>query len=86
MPDHPPDKWRARLFLNGKSQAVRLPKPLRFESEEVLMWREGDRVILEPASKTTWPDGYWETLDELAPLLEKSGDLESPGFLDLDLD
>ena len=39
---------RARIFRNGGSQAVRLPKAYRFAGEEVIMRREGKRVILEP--------------------------------------
>jgi antitoxin VapB len=43
MPD------RAKLFKSGGSQAVRLPKGYRFEGqEEVLIFRKGPRVILEP--------------------------------------
>jgi virulence-associated protein VagC len=37
----------AKLFRNGRSQAVRLPKEFRFEGEEVSIRREGKRVILE---------------------------------------
>jgi antitoxin VapB len=45
---------RAKLFKSGGSQAVRLPKEFRFEGEEeVLVYRQGDRVILEPM-KRTW--------------------------------
>ena len=44
---------RAKLFKSGGSQAVRLPKEYRFEEdEEVLIYRQGYRVILEPASRT----------------------------------
>lgn len=40
---------RAKLFKSGGSQAVRLPRAFRFEGrEEVLIHREGERVILEP--------------------------------------
>jgi antitoxin VapB len=40
------------LFQNGGSQAVRLPKAYRFASQrEVLVRREGRRVILEPADE-----------------------------------
>jgi len=46
----------ARVFKNGRSQAVRLPKEFRFEGETVLVHREGDSVILEPARD--WPAGY----------------------------
>lgn len=43
---------RAKLFQNGGSQAVRLPKVCRFSSQrEVLVHREGRRVILEPADE-----------------------------------
>ncbi len=43
---------RAKLFQNGGSQAVRLPKAYRFASQrEVLVRREGRRVILEPADE-----------------------------------
>ena len=42
----------AKLFQNGGSQAVRLPKEYRFEDqEEVLVRREGKRVILEPVDR-----------------------------------
>lgn len=50
---------RARLFRNGRSQAVRLPKEFRFEGEEVSVRREGRRVILEPLRQRGWPKGYW---------------------------
>jgi antitoxin VapB len=43
---------RAKLFKSGGSQAVRLPKEFRFEGEEVLVSRQGERVILEPVKKT----------------------------------
>lgn len=41
---------RARLFQNGGSQAVRLPKACRFppREREVLVRQDGVRVILEP--------------------------------------
>jgi antitoxin VapB len=42
----------AKLFLNGRSQAVRLPKQFRFEGmTEVYIERDGDRVILSPTRK-----------------------------------
>jgi len=40
---------RAKLFKSGGSQAVRLPKEYCFdESQEILIYRQGRRVILEP--------------------------------------
>ena len=38
----------AKLFMSGRSQAVRLPKEFRFEGKEVRIRREGRQVILEP--------------------------------------
>lgn len=46
----------ARLFQNGKSQAVRLPKKFRFQGEYVYIKQVGDAVVLLPARKS------WETL------------------------
>ena len=36
----------ARVFRSGNSQAVRLPKEFRFDSEEVDIFRRGDEVVL----------------------------------------
>ncbi len=46
----------AKLFKNGESQAVRLPKEFRFEGTEVLIKRVGDAVVLLPAAKS------WDSL------------------------
>jgi antitoxin VapB len=40
---------KAKLFANGRSQAVRLPKEFRFAGHEVYIERQGDAVILTPA-------------------------------------
>jgi antitoxin VapB len=50
------------LFLNGRSQAVRIPKELRFEGREVSIRRLGDGVLLEPVKATVWPEGYFENI------------------------
>jgi len=51
-------KMRAKLFQNGGSQAVRLPKSCRFPAhvEEVEIRRMGRRVMLEPPDE--WPDEF----------------------------
>jgi antitoxin VapB len=36
----------ARVFRSGNSQAVRLPKEFRFDSDEVEIFRRGDEVVL----------------------------------------
>jgi virulence-associated protein VagC len=47
---------QAKVFWNGRSQAVRLPKDYRFESDTVIIRQEGDKVILESAHD--WPKDY----------------------------
>lgn len=38
----------AKLFMNGRSQAVRLPKEYRFEGAQVYIKRVGEAVVLLP--------------------------------------
>jgi antitoxin VapB len=45
----------AKLFQNGKSQAVRLPKEFRFAGSDVFVQKVGSSVILFPKDK------LWET-------------------------
>jgi len=45
----------AKLFRNGQSQAVRLPKEFRFEDDYVFIKKSGNAVILIPA-KGSWND------------------------------
>ena len=46
---------RAKLFRNGSSQAVRLPKECRFAGDEVYVKRVGDGVLLLPI-RGAWDD------------------------------
>jgi antitoxin VapB len=48
----------AKVFKNGQSQAVRLPKEFRFDTDEVFISREGDKVILFPKHKITWEEFF----------------------------
>jgi antitoxin VapB len=41
----------AKLFMNNRSQAVRLPKEFQFNAQEVFIRREGDEVILSARPK-----------------------------------
>lgn len=51
----------AKLFQNGRSQAVRLPKEFRFEGDQVFIKKVGNAVVLLPAKHS------WDTLfDSLA--------------------
>ena len=71
---------KAKLFMTGRSQAVRLPKALRFEGDEVIAKRFGGGVLLLPV------DAPWrvmiEALEEFEPGFEVSR--EQPGQQDRD--
>lgn len=47
----------AKIFMNGRSQAVRLPKEYRFDCDEVFIRKQGDEIIISPR-KTTWDDFF----------------------------
>ena len=53
----------AKVFQTGRSQAVRLPREFRFDTQEVFIRREGDAVILTP-KPTTW-EGFLEACEPL---------------------
>jgi antitoxin VapB len=44
---------KAKLFLNNRSQAVRLPKDFEFKTDEVFIRKEGAEIILSPRP-TDW--------------------------------
>ena len=49
----------AKIFWSGRSQAVRLPKDFRFDTDEVRIRRHGSAVILEPIAQD------WAWLDDV---------------------
>ena len=44
--NHQPDT--AKVFMSGRSQAVRLPQAFRFACDEVAIRKEGDSLVLSP--------------------------------------
>ena len=59
----------AKIFKNGRSQAVRLPAEFRFEGDEVIIRRDpvtGD-VILSPRNKKL--EAWIKLRDQLLPLI-----------------
>ena len=51
----------AKIFENGRSQAVRLPKECRFSSDEVMVNKIGDIVILLP-KQNKW-ESFFQAID-----------------------
>jgi len=52
----------AKLFKNGHSQAVRLPRAFRLPGKEVAIHREGGRIVLEPIGATKWPKNFFRSI------------------------
>jgi antitoxin VapB len=53
---------KAKLFINGRSQAVRIPKELAFAGvDSVLIEKRGSALVLTPVRST------WESFAALAP-------------------
>lgn len=56
----------AKIFVHGRSQAVRLPKEFRFQGTEVRISKIGGKVILEPLEKPRFDQQAWRArLDAL---------------------
>ncbi len=49
----------AKIFMHGRSQAVRLPKEFRLPGKEVRVTKVGDKVILEPLEKAPFDIEAW---------------------------
>ncbi|MER8527381.1 type II toxin-antitoxin system VapB family antitoxin [Mesorhizobium sp. M0145] len=68
---------KTKVFWSGRSQAVRLPKEYRFDTEEVLIRRHGQSVIIEPlAQDWAWLDRVIGPVDDdfAEAALESSSD------------
>jgi antitoxin VapB len=67
---------RAKVFMNNRSQAVRLPKEFQFSTDEVFIRKEGEEVVLSPRptdwesyldSGTVASDEFMENVEDLPP-------------------
>lgn len=73
----------AKVFPNGRSQAVRLPKKFRFDADEVFIAKMGSAVVLIP-KQDSWGvlfdalDGFTEDFmeDRGQPTEEQRRDLD----------
>lgn len=53
------DPVRLKFFKSGNSRALRIPLALGLEDvEEVLVFREGEALVLKPAD--AWPEGFFD--------------------------
>ncbi|MCE7795372.1 AbrB/MazE/SpoVT family DNA-binding domain-containing protein [Sphingobium sufflavum] len=58
-----------KLFKNGRSQAVRIPREFELPGEDAIMRKEGSRIIIEPAP----PSSLLARLKRLSPIEDDFG-------------
>jgi antitoxin VapB len=67
-------KRHVKLFRNGRNQAVRIPVEFEIPGNDAVMYREGDKLIIEPARKR----GLAALLASWGPLDEDIGEIDDP--------
>ncbi len=60
-----PERTTAKIFMHGRSQAVRLPKEFRLPGKEVRVRKVGSGVLLEPIEKKFDVKAWRAKLDAL---------------------
>ena len=69
----------ARLFVNGRSQSVRIPRAYQFEGvDEVILRKEGDALIILPARKS------WESFADEVERADADFMAERPDLMEDD--
>ena len=53
-----------KVFQNGRSQAIRIPKEFRVDTDEVFIEKIGDTLLIKPKSKNKW-DSFFNELDSI---------------------
>lgn len=71
-------KRHARLFRNGRNQALRIPREFEFAGDAVIIRKEGNCLIIEPITKPS----LLALLEQLPPLDEPFPDVEDLPPLD----
>ena len=67
----------AKLFMHGRSQAVRIPKAFQFDGvDEVILRKDGDALVVLPARKT------WESMADDVPPADESFLADRPDLID----
>lgn len=63
------DRRQVHLFRNGRNQALRIPRDMELPGDEVVLYREGGRLVIEPISPSPLRDllASWSPLDECLP-------------------
>jgi antitoxin VapB len=75
---------KVALFRNGRNQAVRIPRELELAGDQALLYRDGNRLIVEEIEPQP---ALLELLDSLKPIEDASPDVDTglPGPDDIRL-
>ena len=65
----------ARLFRNGRNQAVRIPREFELAADEVVIYREDRRLVIEPVERRP---SLAELLASWGPLDEEIPEVDDP--------
>ena len=63
---------RVRLFRTGRNQALRIPLGFELDGAEAVLWRDGDRLVIEPVRQ----GGLLDLLARLPPLPDEFPDVD----------
>ena len=72
----------ARLFRNGRNQAVRIPREFELAADEVVIYREDRRLVIEPVERRP---SLAAVLAGLEPLAEDFPEIDDPPTVPEDL-
>ena len=64
----------ARIFRNGRNQAVRIPVELSLDAETVTIERQGDALVLRPVASGGWDRFFADPVLVWPPELELEAD------------
>lgn len=68
-------KRHARLFRNGRNQALRIPREFELAADEVIIYRDDDCLVVEPVMRTP---SLSQVLSQLKPLKERFPPIDDP--------
>lgn len=68
-------KRHARLFRNGRNQALRIPRDFELAADEVIIYRDDNCLVVEPVERTP---SLSQVLAQLKPLEERFPPMDDP--------
>ncbi|SMC42581.1 AbrB/MazE/SpoVT family DNA-binding domain-containing protein [Rhizobium sp. RU36D] len=82
-----PKERKAKIFMNGRSRAVRIPSDFDLTGDEVVIRQEVDGVItIQPARQRLSPGGLIDWLRQAEPLDRDFLQIEDLPVREIDLD